>query len=87
MYADVEIDDFNMTWEELIAKHGLHNNVWASQIFDCRKGHAASIYTRVVFKEFREILLEAAKLRIISSQQTSSHVIYKIGKHYTPNKK
>ncbi|KAF1886493.1 hypothetical protein Lal_00045726 [Lupinus albus] len=30
MYADVEIDDFNMMWEELIAKHGLHNNVWAS---------------------------------------------------------
>ncbi|KAF1858917.1 hypothetical protein Lal_00000737 [Lupinus albus] len=140
MYADVEIDDFNMMWEELIAKHGLHNN-----IFDCRsmwgrsyirgkfyaglhttsrceglhsqmgsymrnnevvedfkssygdellqtpyhnlEGHVASIYTRVVFKEFREILLEAAKLRIISSQQTSSHVIYKIGKHYTPNKK
>ncbi|KAF1876728.1 hypothetical protein Lal_00031543 [Lupinus albus] len=124
MYVDVEIDDFNMMWEELIAKHGLHNNVWASQIFDCRSmwarsyirgkfyaglhttsrceglhsqmgryiesgynGHAASIYTRVVFKEFREILLEVAKLRIISSQQTSSHVIYKIGKHYTPNKK
>ncbi|KAF1862136.1 hypothetical protein Lal_00026655 [Lupinus albus] len=131
MYADVEFDDFNMMWEELIAKHGFHNNVWASQIFDCRsmwarsyirgkfyaglhttsrceglhsqmgsymrnnevvedfkssygdellqtpyhnlEGHAASIYTRVVFKEFREILLEAAKLRIISSQQTSSH--------------
>ncbi|KAF1893291.1 hypothetical protein Lal_00001747 [Lupinus albus] len=145
MYADVEIDDFNMMCEELIAKHGLHNNVWASQIFDCRcmwarsyirgkfyaglhttsrweglhsqmgsymrnnevvedfkssygdellqthyhnlEGHAASIYTRVVFKEFREILLEAAKLRIISSQQTSSLVIYNIGKHYTPNKK
>ncbi|KAF1873789.1 hypothetical protein Lal_00029495 [Lupinus albus] len=119
MYADVEIDEFNMMWEELIAKHALHNNAWASQIFDCRsmwasyirnnevmedfkssygdellqtpyhslEGHAASIYTRVVFKEFREILLEAAKLRIISSQQTSSHVIYKIGKHYNPNKK
>ncbi|KAF1879939.1 hypothetical protein Lal_00022846 [Lupinus albus] len=165
MYADVEIDDFNMMWEELIAKHALHNNVWASQIFDCRsmwarsyirgnfyaglhrtsrceglhsqmgryiesgynvteflyhfqrclsymrnnevmedfkssygdellqtpyhnlEGHAVSIYTRVVFKEFREILLEAAKLRIISSQQTSSHVIYKIGKHYNPNKR
>ncbi|KAF1899090.1 hypothetical protein Lal_00019211 [Lupinus albus] len=26
MYADVEIDDFNMMWEELIAKHALHNN-------------------------------------------------------------
>ncbi|KAF1894767.1 hypothetical protein Lal_00021061 [Lupinus albus] len=165
MYVDVEIDDFNMMWEEHIAKHGLHNNVWASQIFDCRsmwarsyirgnfyaglhttsrcerlhsqmgryiesgynvteflhhfqrcvnymrnnevvedfkssygdelletpyhnlEGHAASIYIRVVFKEFREILFEAAKLRIISSQQTSSHVIYKIGKHYNPNKK
>ncbi|KAF1897669.1 hypothetical protein Lal_00032426 [Lupinus albus] len=165
LYADVEIDEFNMMWEELIAKHALHNNAWASQIFDCRsmwarsyirgkfyaglhttsrceglhsqmgryvesgynvteflhhfqrclsymrnnevmedfkssygdellqtpyhslEGHAASIYTRVVFKEFREILLEAAKLRIISSQQTSSHVIYKIGKHYNPNKK
>ncbi|KAF1858647.1 hypothetical protein Lal_00044680 [Lupinus albus] len=35
MYADVEIDDFNMIWEEFIAKHGLHNNVWVSQIFDC----------------------------------------------------
>ncbi|KAF1885797.1 hypothetical protein Lal_00008538 [Lupinus albus] len=164
MYADVEIDDYNMMWEELIAKHGLHNNVWVSQIFDCismwarsyirgkfyvglhttsrckglhsrmgryiesrynvteflhhfqrclsymtnnevvedfkssygdellqtpyhnLEGYATSIYTRVVFKEFREILLEAAKLRIISSQQTSSHVRYKIGKHYSPNK-
>ncbi|KAF1864606.1 hypothetical protein Lal_00039236 [Lupinus albus] len=35
LYADVEIDDFNMMWEELIVKQGLHNNVWASQIFDC----------------------------------------------------
>ncbi|KAF1883429.1 hypothetical protein Lal_00042187 [Lupinus albus] len=164
MYANVEIDDFNMMWEEFIAKHGLHNNVWASQIFDSRsmwarsyirgkfyaglhttsrsdglhsqmvryiefgynvieflhhfqrclshmrnnevvedfkssygdellqtpyhnlEGHAASIYTRVVFKEFREVLLEAAKLKIISTQQTSTHVIYKIGKHYSPNK-
>ncbi|KAF1863039.1 hypothetical protein Lal_00018884 [Lupinus albus] len=151
--------------EELIAKHELHNNVWASQIFDCRsmwarsyirgkfyadlhttsrceglhsqmgryiesgynvteflhhfqrclsymrnnevvedfkslygdellqtpyhnlEGYASSIYTRVVFKEFRKILLEAAKLRIISSQQTSSHAICKIWKHYSPNKK
>ncbi|KAF1869084.1 hypothetical protein Lal_00048364 [Lupinus albus] len=165
MYADVDIDDFNMMWEELIAKHGLHNNAWAAQIFDCRsmwarsyirgkfyaglhttsrceglhsqmgryiesgynvteflhhfqrclshmrnnevmedfkssygdellqtpyhnlEGHAASIYTRVVFKEFRAVLLEVAKLRIISTQQTSTHVIYKIGKHYSPNKK
>ncbi|KAF1881818.1 hypothetical protein Lal_00042527, partial [Lupinus albus] len=37
MYVDVDIDDFNMMWEELIAKHGLHNNAWAAQIFDCRK--------------------------------------------------
>ncbi|KAF1881554.1 hypothetical protein Lal_00021406 [Lupinus albus] len=165
MYADVESGDFNMMWEELINKHGLHNNAWVAQIFDCRsmwarsyirgkfyaglhttsrceglhsqmgryiesgynvteflhhfqrclshmrnndvmedfkssygdellqtpyhnlEGYAASIYTRVVFKEFREVLLEAAKLRIISTQQTSSHVIYKIGKHYSPNKK
>ncbi|KAF1885732.1 hypothetical protein Lal_00002631 [Lupinus albus] len=165
MYADVEIEDFNMMWEELINKHGLHNNAWVAQIFDCRsmwarsyirgkfyaglhttsrceglqsqmgryiesgynvteflhhfqrclshmrnnevmedfkssygdellqtpyhnlEGYAASIYTRAVFKEFREVLLEAAKLRIISTQQTSSHVIYKIGKHYCPNKK
>ncbi|KAF1896233.1 hypothetical protein Lal_00018512 [Lupinus albus] len=42
MYDDVEIDDFNMMWEELIAKHGLHNNVWASQIFDCRSMWARS---------------------------------------------
>ncbi|KAF1892720.1 hypothetical protein Lal_00042610 [Lupinus albus] len=165
MYADVESEDFNMMWEELINKHGLHNNAWAAQIFYCRsmwarsyirgkfyvglhttsrceglhsqmgryiksgynvteflhhfqrclshmrnnevmedfkssygdellqtpyhnlEGYAASIYTRVVFKEFHEVLLEAAKLRIISTQQTSSHVIYKIGKHYSPNKK
>ncbi|KAF1879522.1 hypothetical protein Lal_00005989 [Lupinus albus] len=165
MYVDVDIDDFNMMWEELIAKHGLHNNAWVAQIFDCRsmwarsyirgkfyaglhttsrceglhsqmgryieygynvteflhhfqrclshmrnnevmedfkssygdellqtpyhnlEGHAASIYTRVVFKEFRAVFLEAAKLRIISTQQTSTHVIYKIGKHYSPNKK
>ncbi|KAF1866363.1 hypothetical protein Lal_00024373 [Lupinus albus] len=37
-------------------------------------------------EEFREVLLEAAKLKIISTQQTSTHVIYKIGKHYSPNK-
>ncbi|KAF1884548.1 hypothetical protein Lal_00028427 [Lupinus albus] len=42
------------------------------------EGQTASIYTRVVFKEFHEI---------ISTQQTSTHVIYKIGKHYSPNKK
>ncbi|KAF1887776.1 hypothetical protein Lal_00023784 [Lupinus albus] len=145
MYADVESEDFNMMWEELINKHGLHNNAWAAHIFYCRsmwarsyirgkfyaglhttscceglhsqmgshmrnnevmedfkssygdellqtpyhnlEGYAASIYTRVVFKEFREVSLEAAKLRIISTQQTSSHVIYKIGKHYSPNTK
>ncbi|KAF1883618.1 hypothetical protein Lal_00012532 [Lupinus albus] len=48
MYADVEIDDFNMMWEELIAKHGLHNNFWASQIFDCRNMWARS-YIREKF--------------------------------------
>ncbi|KAF1862178.1 hypothetical protein Lal_00026702 [Lupinus albus] len=152
-------------WEELINKHGLHNNAWAAHIFYCRsmwvrsyirgkfyaglhttsrceglhsqmgryiesgynvteflhhfqrclshmrnnevmedfkssygdellqtpyhnlEGYVALIYTRVVFKEFHEVLLEAAKLRIIFTQQTSSHVIYKIGKHYSPNKK
>ncbi|KAF1894261.1 hypothetical protein Lal_00004185 [Lupinus albus] len=42
MYADVEIDDFNMMWEELIAKQALHNNVWASQIFDCKSMWARS---------------------------------------------
>ncbi|KAF1868271.1 hypothetical protein Lal_00018792 [Lupinus albus] len=36
MYVDVEIDDFNMMWDELIAKHGIHKNAWATQIFDCR---------------------------------------------------
>ncbi|KAF1895052.1 hypothetical protein Lal_00022549 [Lupinus albus] len=30
MYADVEIEDFNMMWEELINKHGLHNNAWVA---------------------------------------------------------
>ncbi|KAF1866325.1 hypothetical protein Lal_00024331 [Lupinus albus] len=33
MYVNVEIDDFNMMWEELIAKHELHNNAWATHIF------------------------------------------------------
>ncbi|KAF1898017.1 hypothetical protein Lal_00032779 [Lupinus albus] len=41
MYVDVDIDDFNMMWEELIAKHGLHNNAWAAQIFYCK-----SMWTR-----------------------------------------
>ncbi|XP_019460040.1 PREDICTED: protein FAR1-RELATED SEQUENCE 5-like [Lupinus angustifolius] len=163
MYADVEVEDFQMMWEEVIIKHGLQNNVWATQTYDCKsiwvrsyieesfmlvctsrceglhsqmgryiesgynvteflhhfqrcvshirnnevvedfkfsygeellqtlyhniEGHAASIYTRMVFKEFRKMLLEAAKRKIISTHQTSSHIIYKVGKHYNPNKK
>ncbi|KAF1879934.1 hypothetical protein Lal_00022841 [Lupinus albus] len=71
------VEDFKSSYGDELLQTPYHN----------LEGHAASIYTRVVFKEFREILLEAAKLRIISSQQTSSHVIYKIGKHYNPNKK
>ncbi|KAF1869300.1 hypothetical protein Lal_00018392 [Lupinus albus] len=42
MYVDVDIDDFSMMREELIAKHGLHNNAWAAQIFDCRTMWARS---------------------------------------------
>ncbi|KAF1895087.1 hypothetical protein Lal_00022584 [Lupinus albus] len=117
MYANVDIDDFNMMWEELIAKHGfitMHGPLrfliaevcgrsltfGESSMLVCilhhvvrdythkwGEGHAASIYIMVVFKEFRAVLLEAAKLRIISTQQTSTHVIYKIGKHYSLNKK
>ncbi|CAL0313842.1 unnamed protein product [Lupinus luteus] len=165
MYADVEVEDFQMMWEELIVKHGLQNNGWAAQTYDCRsmwarcfirgkffaglhttsrceglhsqmgryiegghnvkeflhhfqrcvshirnnevvedfkssygdellqtpyhslERHAASIYTRVVLKEFHETLLETEKMKIISTHQTSSHVIYKVGKHYNPNKK
>ncbi|KAF1866484.1 hypothetical protein Lal_00017867 [Lupinus albus] len=37
MYVDVESDDFNMMWEELITKHELHNNASEAQIFNCRK--------------------------------------------------
>ncbi|KAF1863241.1 hypothetical protein Lal_00014704 [Lupinus albus] len=40
---------------------------------DEEEDHAALIYTRAVFKEFRKVLLEAAKMRIISTQQTSCH--------------
>ncbi|KAF1862302.1 hypothetical protein Lal_00026828 [Lupinus albus] len=82
MYVDIDIDDFNMMWDELIAKHGLRNNAWVAQIFDCRsmwaRGSCCFEYTRVVFKEFRVVLLEGAKLRIISTQQTSTHVLCKL---------
>ncbi|KAF1873561.1 hypothetical protein Lal_00027599 [Lupinus albus] len=71
------VEDFKSSYGDELLHTPYHN----------LEGHDASIYTRVVFKEFREILLEAAKLRIISSQQSSSHVIYKIEKHYNPNKK
>ncbi|KAF1870006.1 hypothetical protein Lal_00017585 [Lupinus albus] len=42
MYVDVESNDFNMMWEELIAKHELNNNIWAYKIFDCRSMWARS---------------------------------------------
>ncbi|KAF1876305.1 hypothetical protein Lal_00029652 [Lupinus albus] len=71
------MEDFKSSYGDELLQTPYHN----------LEGHAASIYTRVVFKEFRAVLLEAAKLRIISTQQTSTHVIYKIRKHYSPNKK
>ncbi|KAF1888654.1 hypothetical protein Lal_00036693 [Lupinus albus] len=71
------VEDFKSSYGDVLLQTPYHN----------LEGHAALIYTRVVFKEFREVLLEAAKLGIISTQQTSTHVIYKIEKHYSPNKK
>ncbi|KAF1894321.1 hypothetical protein Lal_00027167 [Lupinus albus] len=71
------MEDFKSSYGDELLQTPYHN----------LEGPAASIYTRVIFKEFREVLLEAAKLRIISTQQTSTHVIYKIEKHYSPNKK
>ncbi|KAF1867712.1 hypothetical protein Lal_00050145 [Lupinus albus] len=53
MYADVEIDDFNMMWEELIVKHALHNNAWASQIFDCRTMWASYMRNNEVVEDFK----------------------------------
>ncbi|KAF1870536.1 hypothetical protein Lal_00025663 [Lupinus albus] len=86
-YLIAEVCGLGRTFEESSMLVCIRHHVARDYIHKWGEGHAASIYTRVVFKEFREILLEAAKLRIISSQQTSSHVIYKIGKHYNPNKK
>ncbi|XP_019435904.1 PREDICTED: protein FAR1-RELATED SEQUENCE 7-like [Lupinus angustifolius] len=34
MYANVEVEDFNMMCEELIIKHGLQDNVWLAQTYD-----------------------------------------------------
>ncbi|KAF1891476.1 hypothetical protein Lal_00012364 [Lupinus albus] len=56
MYADVESKDFNMMWEELINKHGLHNNAWAAQIFYCRSMWAKS-YIRGKFYDGLHITL------------------------------
>ncbi|XP_019447325.1 PREDICTED: protein FAR1-RELATED SEQUENCE 5-like [Lupinus angustifolius] len=165
MYADVEVEDFQLMWEEVIIKHELQNNAWAAQTYDCRsmwvrsyvrgnfyaglhttsrckglhsqmgryiesgynvtdflyhfqqcvshvrnnevvedfkssygdkllqtpyhnlEGYAATIYTKAVYKEFHEVLLEVSKMKIISTHKISTNVIYKVGKHYSPNRK